>query len=95
MLQTIKYNLFHNWNAIRIIRLVLSVIIIIQAVQIHDVLFGLLGVFFLYQALSNTGCCAMNTCSPTPTTNSNTQEVAVEFEEIKNIKDRKNAEEII
>lgn len=40
-METLKYNLVNNWNVIRLIRLALSIIIIVQAVQIHDVLFGL------------------------------------------------------
>lgn len=81
MLQTFKYKLLNNWNVIRIVRLILSIIIIVQSLQMHDMLFGLLGVFFLYQALSNTGCCAMNTCAPNI---ANTKEEEIEFVEIKN-----------
>lgn len=83
MLQTFKYNLFHNWTIIRIIRLTLSVIIIVQAIQLHDALFGVFGFFFLYQALSNTGCCAMNNCATTSTTNA-IDEKEIELEEVKN-----------
>ena len=46
-METLKYNLVNNWNVIRLIRLALSIIIIVQAVQIHDVLFGLFVTFFL------------------------------------------------
>lgn len=82
MLETFKYNLFHNWTIIRIIRLILSVIIIVQAIQLHDALFGVLGFFFLYQAVSNTGCCTMNNCAA-PTTANATDEKEIEFEEVK------------
>ncbi|HNE51324.1 MAG TPA: hypothetical protein PKM51_08910 [Chitinophagales bacterium] len=84
MLETFKYNLLNNWNAVRIIRLVLSIIIIVQSVQIHDALFGGLGAFFMYQALSNTGCCGVNGCAPsTMKTPANTAE-EIEFTEVKN-----------
>jgi hypothetical protein len=54
----------------------------VQAVQIHDVLFGLFGTFFLYQALSNTGCCGVNGCAPSVNKSvSGTEEI--EFTEVK------------
>lgn len=81
-METFKYNLVNNWNAIRLIRLALSVIIIVQAVQIHDALFGFLGAFFMYQALSNTGCCGVNGCAPT-ISKSTEQSEEVEFTGIK------------
>lgn len=82
-METLKYNLLHNWNVIRIIRLVLSIIIIVQAIQIHDFLFGGLGLFFLYQAVANKGCCAMNTCSTTKLNNEKNQDDSVEYSEVK------------
>lgn len=84
MLETFKYNLLNNWHAIRIIRLALSVIIIVQAVQIHDALFGFMGTFFLYQALSNTGCCGVNGCAPASRHMPTETEEEIEFSEIKN-----------
>ncbi|MBK9792076.1 MAG: hypothetical protein IPP60_02985 [Sphingobacteriales bacterium] len=81
-METLKYNLVNNWNVIRLIRLALSIIIIVQAVQIHDVLFGLFGTFFLYQALSNTGCCGVNGCAPSVSKSSGDTE-EIEFTEVK------------
>lgn len=81
-METLKYNLVNNWNVIRLIRLALSIIIIVQAVQVHDVLFGLLGTFFLYQALSNTGCCGVNSCIPSVNKSSGVTE-EIEFTEVK------------
>jgi hypothetical protein len=82
MFETIKYNLFNNWNIVRGIRLAISIFIIVQAIQLHDMLFGLFGCFFLYQALTNTGCCATTGCVPTIHKNDNKDEV--EFTEVKN-----------
>ncbi|MEN9449219.1 MAG: hypothetical protein RJA25_2509 [Bacteroidota bacterium] len=87
MIETFKYNLVNNWNIIRMIRLALSVIIIVQSLQIHDALFGALGVFFLYQALTNTGCCGASGCTPTNTFSPKDTPEEVEFTEIKNQKD--------
>lgn len=87
-MDTFKYNLINNWNVVRLIRLGLSIIIIVQAFQIRDALFGGLGAFFLYQALTNTGCCGVNGCAPTAQSkNNNSNEI--EFTEIKNYADNK------
>jgi hypothetical protein len=32
------------------------------AIYMHDVPSGLFGAWFLYSALFNTGCCAINSC---------------------------------
>ncbi len=63
-METLKYNLINNWNIIRLIRLGLSIIILVQAIHIHDVLFGIFGGFFMFQAFTNTGCCGVNSCAP-------------------------------
>jgi len=82
MLETFKFNLLNNWTIMRWIRFALSIIILVQAIQLHDALFGVLGLFFLYQAVSNTGCCATSNCAaPIHTTKNNSD---IEFEEVKN-----------
>lgn len=84
-MENIKSTLLENWNFMRILRLGLSIIILIQAFQMHDPLFGVFGAFFLIQALTNTGCCAGGNCTTTISDskrNSNGIE-NVEFEEIK------------
>ena len=83
MYSTFKYNLLNNWNIIRFIRLGLSIIIIIQAIQMHDALFGFLGSFFLYQALTNTGCCGVNGCTPVIPKSTDSSE-QIEFTEVNN-----------
>ncbi len=83
-METIKQMIFTNWHFMRWLRLVLGGFIAIQAIQNHDLVPGLIGVFFLYQAITNTGCCGTKSCAVTPT--KNTEEIKVrdiEFEEIK------------
>lgn len=92
-MKALKFSLLNNWSMIRLIRLVLSIIIIVQAVQVHNVLFGLFGTFFLYQALSNTGCCGMSGCTPDTYHKTITEEVKeteIEIVEIKNNQDNGN-----
>lgn len=83
MYDTLKYNLANNWNIVRWIRLATSIFIVVQAIQMHDVLFGFLGCFFLFQAITNTGCCGANGCAPTiHKTIDGTEQI--EFSEVKN-----------
>jgi hypothetical protein len=84
-MDAIKNTLLTNWNFMRILRLGLSVIILVQAVQMSDPLFGLFGAFFLIQALTNTGCCAAGNCTTDiPASKGNSTAIEnVEFEEIK------------
>jgi hypothetical protein len=75
-------NVLANWHLGRILRLVFGIYAAYLGVFNHDYLSGAIGLFFLYQAFTNTGCCANNACSmPTNTENKQTNDL-VEFEEI-------------
>lgn len=56
-----KQLLFTNWHAMRWIRLVSGLFFIQQAIQFQHYLFGFVAVFFLFQAVFNTGC-GLNGC---------------------------------
>ena len=65
------------------LRLGLGIYIAIQAVETLSIVSGVVAVFFLFQAITNTGCCGSNGCAlPTNKSNSNKTE-EVKFEEIK------------
>ena len=51
-----KTQLFSNWHFMRWLRLVLGGYIAYQAILNHDPLAGMIAVFLLFQALTNTGC---------------------------------------
>jgi predicted Abi (CAAX) family protease len=59
MLQT----LLRNWTAMRLIRLVLSVIIIAQSIAANDTAMTFAGIFLLLTAVANIGCCGANGCT--------------------------------
>ncbi len=63
MLQYFKYNMLHDWNAMRIIRGSLGILLIIQAIMYRDVPMAILGIVFLLQVLTNTGCCVGGACN--------------------------------
>lgn len=57
-----KQLLLTNWYFMRWLRLIIGIGISIHAVQIHDILSGMLAAFLLLQAILNTGCCGTNGC---------------------------------
>lgn len=59
-MNTVSETLLYNWHPVRIIYMVLSVAILIQAWQSHEWAIGLVGGFFLYQGVFNTGCCGVS-----------------------------------
>lgn len=68
----------------RWIRLLFGILIGAQALVVKDWWMGLLGVFFLFQAFTNTGCCGTTSCAPTY--KNNKQQASTEditYEEIK------------
>lgn len=77
--------LLSPWDAIRLFRLGIGVWIIVIAIQTRDWISGLLGVFFTYQAITNTGCCGSGGCYvPQPKDgNKNTVAADADYEEIK------------
>jgi len=75
--------LLTNWNFMRVLRLGIGIYIAIQAIDTQSAFAGVVAVFFLFQALTNTGCCGSNGCAvPTPKSKPEKME-EVDFEEIK------------
>jgi len=62
-MKNFTYNLFHNWHVMRWVRLILGIGILVQAIYMNDMLAGMIACFFLFQAITNTGCCGVNSCS--------------------------------
>jgi hypothetical protein len=78
-----KETLFQNWNFMRFLRLGLGIYIAYQAVETLSIFSGVVAAFFIFQAITNTGCCGSNGCSvPTQKINPDKTE-EVKFEEIK------------
>ena len=87
-MSTLKERLFTNWHLMRIMRLGIGIMMLVMGIQGKDWALGLFSTFFLYQAITDTGCCGTQACS-TPKERSkinaagNAEEVPVEYEEIK------------
>jgi hypothetical protein len=78
-----KQTLLTNWNFMRFLRLGIGIYIAVQAIDTQSVFSGIVAVFFIYQAVTNTGCCGSNRCA-VPIKKSNPDKTEeVDFEEIK------------
>jgi hypothetical protein len=82
-METIRRTLFSNWNFMRWLRLAVGLFIGIQAILIHDTMLGFFGAFFLFQAITNTGCCGVGGCSVPATKRQKDEVEDVAFEEVK------------
>ena len=65
----------------RAIRLVLGVIIIVQAVIIKDWTMGILGLLFTAMPVFNIGCCGVNGCSA-PAAKTTVKNKDISYEEV-------------
>ncbi|OJU74805.1 MAG: hypothetical protein BGO09_04320 [Bacteroidetes bacterium 47-18] len=76
-------NYLSNWNFMRIVRLALGIMIIVQGIQVQEWLFVVLGGLFSLMPVLNIGCCSASGCSTQiPKNNKNvTEEIA--YEEVK------------
>ena len=78
-----RQTLLTGWNFMRWLRLGFGIFFAVQAIQTHNILAGFVAAFFLFQAITNTGCCGAKGCA-TPTHRNNTDKIEeTNFEEIK------------
>ena len=77
------HTLLTGWNFMRGQRLVLGVIFLMQAIEMRDIITGLIATFFLFQAVTNTGSCGTNGCA-VPINKTKVDDIQdVAFEEVK------------
>lgn len=75
--------LLTGWHFLRGLRLVLGFIFLMQAIELRDIITGLIATFFLFQAITNTGCCGANGCA-VPINKTNLDDIQdITFEEVK------------
>lgn len=58
-----KETFFNNWSFMRWLRLALGIYIAVQAVETLSLLLGVVAVFFMFQAITNTACCGKKGCA--------------------------------
>lgn len=70
------------WDLMRILRLIMGSIIVYQSIGEQQPLLGLMGGFFVFQALLNTGCGAAG-CRPNVTNRKATEPAKeIDYEEV-------------
>lgn len=74
--------LLSGWTMMRWLRLFLAVTISAQAFQSRDWMLGFLACVFLFQAVTNTGCCGDNGCAIPVSKTKAGETKDVEFEEL-------------
>ena len=82
-MDTIKQTLFTGWHFMRWLRLAFGVFFIIQAIEMRDSLIAVVGGFFLFTAITNTGCCGAGSCTAPARKNIKESIEEISFEEIK------------
>jgi hypothetical protein len=82
-METIRQTLFTNWHFMRWLRLVFGTIFLVQAIQIHDMMIGIISGFFLITAITNTGCCGAGSCAALIRKNNDEGTKEISYEEIK------------
>lgn len=83
-MKTIKQTLFTGWHFMRWLRLAFGIFFIIQAIEMHDSLIGAIGGFFLFTAVTNTGCCGVGGCATLMPKDAKESAEEISFEEINN-----------
>ncbi len=76
-----RNRILDGWNFMRVLRLVVGLIVVVQAVITKDILFGTLGGLFTLMPLLNIGCCGSAGCN-VPTRRSNKEVKDISYEEV-------------
>lgn len=58
-----KKIMWQNWSLMRGFRLMLGLVVMVQAFVQKDVAVGFLSAFLLFTAFANVGCCGTRNCS--------------------------------
>ncbi len=84
-MSALKARLLTNWHLARIIRLGIGIMLLVSGIQAKDWVMGSFSLFFIYQAVADTGCCGSAGCAPRtmPVKGDTNQEELTDYEEIK------------
>jgi len=82
MLTKVKNQLFTNWHPMRWVALIFGTILFFNWLGNSAPVSGFLALFFLYQAITNTGCLAGQCAAPVYNEEAVNQSVT-EFEEVR------------
>jgi hypothetical protein len=85
-METFKKTLLTDWHLMRLVRLVVGVGIAVQAFQMQSALIAFFSAFFLFQAITNTGCCGASGCPVKPDNKDDQHPDDLVFEEVRSNK---------
>ena len=66
MNSTLKAKLFTKWHTMRWIALFIGVFLAVMAIWYQDIFSGFLSAFFVFQAVTNSGCMVSPSCQVSP-----------------------------
>ena len=78
--------ILQGWNFMRIVRLVLGIIIIVQGAMAREAITVILGLLFAGMAVANIGCCGANGCAVSPRSSIKNKTKEISYEEVDAIK---------
>lgn len=78
--------LLTNWNVMRVIRLILGIILIVQGAGNGEVLYFVLGGALALMALANAGCCGAGGCAVDTRPRAQKEEKEIVYEEVDSTK---------
>jgi len=78
----IKQRILTGWNLMRWLRLGIGAYFAVQAVETLEIFSGVIAAFFLYQAITNTGCCGASGCAVPNAKNNADKAIEVELIEV-------------
>lgn len=78
-----KETLLTNWHFVRWLRLGMGLYAAVVALQLRDPLSGFIAALFLFQAVTNTGCCGAGGCAIPSSKRSLSEVKEIDFEEVK------------
>ena len=82
-MSALKERLLTNWHLMRIMRLGIGIMMLVMGIQSRDWALGLFSSFFLFQAITNTGCCGSQACNAPVRRSAIKKEAEIEYEEVK------------
>ncbi|MDZ7805568.1 MAG: hypothetical protein U5K71_00460 [Gracilimonas sp.] len=81
-----KNTIFSNWHTMRWVALSIGIFLAVMAVWYQDAVTGLFSGFFIFQAVTNTGCMVSQACGVPQNENQkirSEQETEIHFTEVK------------
>lgn len=79
-----RTTLFTNWHTMRWVALSIGIFLATMAIWYQDILTGFLSAFFVFQAVTNTGCMVAQSCGiPEQMESAPDQESEINYTEIK------------